>query len=112
MGNGWRKMEDDGERYLCRVVTEDAALKGTATKTGKAIFALARLLDFRLPVAASAATAAAAIAAATTAAVTAASTAATAAAATASSAATASAAFALWAGFVYYDLAAFEIFSV
>src|SRR5271163_1102909 len=108
MGNGWRKMEDDGERYLCRVVTEDAALKGTATKTGKAIFALARLLDFRLPVAASAAAtaaAAAAIAAATTA-VTAASTAATAAAATASSAATASAAFALWAGFVYYDLAA------
>jgi len=108
-------MEDDGERYLCRVVTEDAALKGTATKTGKAIFALARLLDFRLPVAASAAATAAAataVAAATTAAVTAASTAATAAAATASSAATASAAFALWAGFVYYDLAAFEIFSV
>src|SRR5271156_2639384 len=111
MGNGWRKMEDDGERYLCRVVTEDAALKGTATKTGKAIFALARLLDFRLPVAASAATAAPAIAPPPAAfappppaAVPAASTAATAAAATASSAATASAAFALWAGFVYYDL--------
>src|SRR5271154_1818379 len=100
MGNGWRKMEDDGERYLCRVVTEDAALKGTATKTGKAIFALARLREFRLPIAASAAATAAAataVAAATTATVAAASTAAT---ATASSAATATAAFALRAGFV------------
>src|SRR5271155_2967852 len=110
MGNGWRKMEDDGERYLCRVVTEDAALKGTATKTGKAIFALARLREFRLPIAASAAATAAAAAPPAT--VAAASTAAPAAAATASSAATATAAFALRAGFVYYDLAAFEIFSV
>src|SRR5580658_8642978 len=106
-------MKDDGQRYLCRAITEDAALKGTATKTGKAVIALARLQEFRLPVAASAAasaTAAAAIAA-TTAAVAATSTAASPAAA-ASSAATAPAAFALWAGFVHYYLAAFEIFPV
>ena len=94
------------------LISSDAALKGTATKTGKAIFALARLRNLRLPVAASAAATAAAIAAATTAAVTTASTAASATAAAAASAATTTAAFALRAGFVYYDFAAFEIFSV
>jgi hypothetical protein len=67
-----------------------------------------------LPVAASAAATAAAapVASATTAAVTTASTAASATAAATSAACATTAAFTLWASFVHYDLAAFEIFSV
>jgi hypothetical protein len=110
-----RKTEDDGELSSDSRAQKDAALKGTATKTGKAILALARLRNLRLPVAATAATtaAAASVAASTTAAVTTTSTAASATtAATSAACATTTAAFALWASFVHYDLAAFEIFSV
>jgi hypothetical protein len=114
------RQESNGGRGTpsgCFASSKDAALKGTATKTGKAILALARLLNLRLPVSASAATtttaAAASVAASATAAVTTTSTAApTTAAATPAACSTTTAAFALRAGFVHYYLAAFEIFSV
>jgi hypothetical protein len=89
--------------------------EGDRYENGQAFFALARLRNLRLPVAASAAstTTAAAVAATTAATVTSPPTAATAtAAASASAATTTPAAFSLRASFVHYDFAAFEIFSV